>query len=67
MTSSPQHRSTVLILIGVLKIGEGLLLMMLAVGVIRLLHRDVEQTLVHWARAIRVDPENRFVHAALGA
>jgi uncharacterized membrane protein (DUF2068 family) len=57
--------SAVLILIGAFKLLKALLLLGVALGVHHLLHRDVEEVVLHWARAVRVDPDNRYLHAAL--
>ena len=54
-----------LLLIGAFKLLKALLLVAFAIGAIRLLHRDVAATLTRWVHAVRVDPDNRFVHAAL--
>ncbi len=57
--------SSVLILIGVFKLMKAILLIVAGIGAIRLLHKDVADTVIHWTRALRVDPDNRFVHGAL--
>lgn len=31
----------------------------------RLLHRDLARTALHWVQVLRVDPDNRFVHGLL--
>jgi uncharacterized membrane protein (DUF2068 family) len=35
------------------------------IGAIRLLHKDVADTVIQWTRVLRFDPDNRFVHGAL--
>src|SRR5258708_3296948 len=57
--------SAVLVLIAAFKLLKALLLLGVAPGVHHLLHRDVEEVMIHWARAVRVDPDNRHLHAAL--
>jgi uncharacterized membrane protein (DUF2068 family) len=57
--------SSVLILIGVFKLAKAILLIVAGIGAIRLLHKDVAGTVIHWTRVLRVDPDNRFVHGAL--
>jgi uncharacterized membrane protein (DUF2068 family) len=57
--------SSVLILIGVFKLVKAILLIVAGIGAIRLLHKDVADTVIHWTRILRVDPDNRFVHGAL--
>jgi len=32
-----------------------------AVGAQRLLHRDIQATIIHWARAVRVDPDDHIL------
>ncbi len=54
-----------LVLIGVFKLFKALLLIALGVGAIKFLHRDVMNTVLHWAQLLRVDPDNRLVHAVL--
>ncbi len=40
-------------------------LIALSVGAFRVLHKDLGLVLEHWAEALRLDPGNRFVDAAL--
>jgi uncharacterized membrane protein (DUF2068 family) len=40
---------------------KGLLILILAFGLLRLLHEDVQQTLEYWISFLRVNPENPFV------
>lgn len=44
---------------------KALLLIATGIGAIRLLHKDVANTVIHWIEVLRVDPDNRFVHATL--
>jgi uncharacterized membrane protein (DUF2068 family) len=60
----PSHGAG-LILIGIYKICEGLLLAAAGVGVLHLLHRDMETVLLHWVHVLRVDPDNRYIHGLL--
>jgi uncharacterized membrane protein (DUF2068 family) len=57
--------SSVLIAIGVFKLVKAILLVVAGIGAVRLLHRDVADTVIHWTRELRVDPDNRYVHGAL--
>lgn len=34
-------------------------------GALKLLHKDVGEVAQHWINVLRVDPDNRFIHAAL--
>jgi uncharacterized membrane protein (DUF2068 family) len=54
-----------LIIIGTFKILEGLLFVLLGLGVVRLLHRDVGDMLLRAAMALRLDPESHFVNILL--
>jgi uncharacterized membrane protein (DUF2068 family) len=62
---SGESSAAVLILIGIFKLVKALLLIVVGIGAIRLLHKDVAGTVLHWTEVLRVDPENRFVHGAL--
>jgi len=57
--------STVLLLIGTFKILKALTLIAIGVGALKLLHKDLVATVMHWTDVLRVDPDNRFVHRAL--
>jgi uncharacterized membrane protein (DUF2068 family) len=57
--------SFVLILIGIFKLFKALLLIALGIGAIKVLHKDVGRTVMNWIQLLRVDPENRLVHAML--
>ena len=35
------------------------------IGALRLLHEDVAQVIAHWIEVLRVDPDNRYIHALL--
>jgi uncharacterized membrane protein (DUF2068 family) len=54
-----------LIIIGTFKILEGTLFVLLGLGVVRLLHRDIGDMLLRTALALRIDPESRFVNLLL--
>jgi uncharacterized membrane protein (DUF2068 family) len=57
--------SFVLVLIGAFKLLKALLLIAVAIGAIKLLHRDIAGTVMHWIQVLRVDPDNHFVHGFL--
>jgi uncharacterized membrane protein (DUF2068 family) len=69
--SDMQHRRTRqghdrwLIIIGAFKILEGTFFVLLGLGVVRLLHRDVGDLLLRLALALRIDPESHFVNLLL--
>jgi uncharacterized membrane protein (DUF2068 family) len=53
------------VLIGIFKLIKALLLIAIGIGVIKLLHKDIAGTVMHWIEVLRVDPENRYVHRLL--
>ena len=57
--------SSGLLLIGVFKLLKGLLLVAVGFGALRFLHKDLGVSVHHWVQVLRVDPENRFIHALL--
>ena len=54
-----------LLMIGLFKLFKGVSLLIVAFGLLRLLHRDVAEVTQHWIEVLRVDPDNRFIHRAL--
>jgi uncharacterized membrane protein (DUF2068 family) len=62
---SSKSSSFVLILIGLFKLFKALLLIAVGIGAIKLLHKDIVSTVVHWTQLLRVDSDNRFVHGML--
>ncbi len=58
-------KSNTLLLIGLFKLVKGFALIAVAIGGLRLLHHDLAQTLEHWINALRIDPENHYVHSFL--
>ena len=52
----------VLVLIGVFKLLKALLLVVVGIGAIKFLHKDLATTVMHWVQLLRIDPDNRFVH-----
>ena len=62
---SAKSSSFVLILIGLFKLFKALLLIAVGIGAIKLLHKDLVATVIHWIQVLHVDPDNRFVHGLL--
>jgi uncharacterized membrane protein (DUF2068 family) len=60
--NSRYSSSPTLILIGLFKLAKALLLVVVGIGAIKLLHKDVADTITHWVDVLRVDPDNRFIH-----
>jgi uncharacterized membrane protein (DUF2068 family) len=54
-----------LLLIALFKLIKGILLLAVGIGALKLLHRDVAQTVTHWVDILRVDPDNRIIHKIL--
>jgi uncharacterized membrane protein (DUF2068 family) len=72
MATPKTHRSDIrhshdrwLIIIGTFKILEGLLFVLLGLGLVRLLHRDIGDLLLRAALALRLDTESQFVNLVL--
>ncbi len=57
--------SATLLLIALFKLFKGFLLLAVAIGALRLLHRDVAESIEHWVRLLRVDPRNHYIHLLL--
>ena len=51
-----------IILIGIFKLAKALLLVVLGVGALKLLHKEVADTVVQWIGSLRIDPENRLIN-----
>lgn len=63
--AGPPKRSITLFLIALFKLTKGVLLLIVGIGLHRLLHRDVANTVGHWVDVLRVDPDNRYIHRLL--
>jgi uncharacterized membrane protein (DUF2068 family) len=65
--AGPRRESgrTLLVLIGVFKVLKAALLIAVGIGALKFLHRDVAAAVVHWSHVLRIDPDNRLVHAGL--
>jgi uncharacterized membrane protein (DUF2068 family) len=57
--------SVTLLLIGLFKLLKGIALLAIGIGALRFLHRDLAHSIEHWVYILRVDPDNRHVHALL--
>jgi uncharacterized membrane protein (DUF2068 family) len=66
-TSGAREGSTTLLLIAIFKLIKGLSLIAVGIGAIKLLHRDVGETVMHWINVLRVDPDNRLIHRLLAS
>ena len=54
-----------LLAIAIFKLVKGALLVAVGIGALKLLHRDVAETVMRWVDILRVDPDNRFLHGLL--
>jgi len=61
----PASYAPVLTLIGLFKLCKALLLVAVGIGAHHLLHKDLASTVLHWVTALRVDPDNHYVHRLL--
>src|SRR5215467_16162058 len=60
-TGGGKRGSRGLLLIAAFKLLKGFALIALAIGALRLLHKDVAAIADHWINAFRVDPHNRYI------
>jgi uncharacterized membrane protein (DUF2068 family) len=60
-----QKSPITLLLIALFKLVKGLLLLAVGIGAVKLLHRDIAETLSDWVDFLRVDPDNRYIHGIL--
>ena len=63
--SPRREKATTLLLIALFKLIKAALLLAVGIGALKLLHKDIAETLTHWIELLRVDPENRFIHQVL--
>ena len=54
-----------LVIIGMFKLLKGSLFILLGIGALRLIHRDIVDILTHWLMDMRFDPEGKFVNLVL--
>lgn len=66
MTHDPRRGNRLLIAIGAFKLVKGILLILVGIGSLALLHRDVEHVVLHAAQWLNVSQDNRFVVKLLG-
>jgi uncharacterized membrane protein (DUF2068 family) len=63
--AASRARSRGLMLIAAFKLFKGLVLLAVAIGALRLVHRDVAVEVARWADAFRVDPRSFYFHRLL--
>jgi uncharacterized membrane protein (DUF2068 family) len=64
-TSKPRHHNQWLILIAAYKLMQALLFVVIGVGALQLLHKDIGDLLTQLADHLRFNPESRFVNFVL--
>ena len=64
-TSKKDERSTFLMLIAAMKLLKGLFMILVGVGVLDLMHRDVQAVVVDWMGLLHLHPDGRFAHILL--
>jgi uncharacterized membrane protein (DUF2068 family) len=64
-SSAVPNRPVTLFLIALFKLTKGILLLIVGIGALKMLHRDVADTVAHWVDILRVDPDNRYIHRLL--
>lgn len=57
-----RHENEALGLIGVLKLLEAVLILVVAFGALKLMHHDVAADAEEWIAAMRIDPHNEHIH-----
>jgi uncharacterized membrane protein (DUF2068 family) len=65
MAESKPQSAGVLVLIGLFKLLKAALLFTVGLGLHHMLHHDAEEFLRQCVHAIRIDPENRYIHAGI--
>lgn len=66
MHQTDQKSPAALLAIGIFKLVKGLLLVATGLGALSLLHKDLFDTIGSWVTVLRVDPDNHYIHAAIG-
>ena len=64
-TDKHPHHNRWLVLIGVLKLIKAVFFILLGVGALRLLHKDIVDVITRFVVDLRFDPENHFVNVVL--
>jgi uncharacterized membrane protein (DUF2068 family) len=64
-TTGADKSPATLLAIALFKLMKGVLLLMVGIGALKPLHRDVAETVFQWINILRVDPDNRIVHSLI--
>jgi len=65
MGRDKRKRDKWVIVIGALKLLKGLSLVIVAVGLLKLLHKDAGEELTRWIERLNVDPQNHYLRKLL--
>jgi uncharacterized membrane protein (DUF2068 family) len=65
IAASSMRRDAWVFLIGIFKLLKGAACLILGFGLLHMLHKDVAAVAIHYLEALRLDPENRYIHRAL--
>lgn len=65
MESASRQSPKTLLAIAIFKFFKGVLLLLVGIGALRLLHRDVGEVVSHWVEILGADPNNRYIHRLL--
>jgi uncharacterized membrane protein (DUF2068 family) len=63
--ASSMRRDAWVVLIGIFKLLKAAACLILGFGLLRVLHKDVAAVAIHYLEALRLDPDNRYIHRAL--
>ncbi|HEY6330232.1 MAG TPA: DUF2127 domain-containing protein [Blastocatellia bacterium] len=63
--SPPKKKDALLLAIAIFKLAKGVLLLLVGIGALSLIHRDVAETISNLVDAFRVDPNNRHIQALM--
>jgi uncharacterized membrane protein (DUF2068 family) len=63
--SGQSHHTRGLWLIAIFKLLKGVALLAVAIGALRLLHKNVAAEVEHWISMFQVDPHNHYIHLLL--
>jgi len=60
-TAPPERGHSVVLLIGLYKLGKALVMLIVGVTALQLMHQNVVAVFDHWVRRLHLDPENRIL------
>jgi uncharacterized membrane protein (DUF2068 family) len=61
-----KHKDGLIVLIGSFKLLKSLMLIGVALGLFKLLNKDLGTTVSHWAQTLNVDPDSKYFKALFG-